>query len=264
LEILKYFKETKIIYTLFILKEGERIEFLKELPIEYKDCYIPDDELLERIKNFSSTKENELSEILPTLGNIQSGDFGEILSFFLFKEKFKKQNVDGPKKWRWKQDKDVAAPYTDVLLFSINGKKPSINDLLISIESKMKATLNKNYHPIQNAINGSEKDYVSRIANTLSWLRKKNKDESLKKNAPITQLNYNVSLIERFIKSEIHGEYSKKFIAVAIVDNMFLKEEIRKGTSFPINIGPNLKVVVVSIKKLQRAYQDVFTKIPTS
>ncbi|HEY4787412.1 MAG TPA: Hachiman antiphage defense system protein HamA [Bacteroidales bacterium] len=263
MELLKHFEEDSKNFILLSLKDKEWDEFVDKLPVPYKSCYITENELLQRIETFSSTKEKELSEILPSLGNIQSGDFGEILSYFLFKEKYKKRNVDGPKKWRWKQDKNVAAPYTDVILFSIKKVgKPSKDDLLISVESKMKATANSSYHPIKNAIEGAEKDSVSRIANSLSWLRKKYKDESLKAGAPKAKLKELVDSIERFIKSETVGEYSKQIKAVAFVDKAFFDDEVKKVVTVPAISGASFEVIVISIKDLQKAYENVFTKIP--
>lgn len=263
MELLKHFEEGSKDFVLLSLKDKEWDEFIGKLPIPYKDCYIPDKELEQRIRSFSSTKEKELSEILPSIGNIQSGDFGEILSYFLFKERFKKRNVDGPKKWRWKQERNVAAPYTDVILFSIKKTgKPSKDDLLISVESKMKATASSSYHPIEKAIEGAERDSVSRIANSLSWLRKKYKDESLKENAPVSKLKELVDSIERFIKSETVGEYSKQIKAVAFVDKTFFKDEVEKTVTIPAIHGATFEVVVVSIKDLQKAYENVFTQIP--
>lgn len=261
--LLNHFEEHTGQYIILTLNDAEWDDFIDKLSGPYRSCYIPEKELQHRITTFSSTKEKELSEILPSIGNIQSGDFGEILSYFIFKERHKKQNVDGPKKWRWKQEKNVAAPYTDVLLFSIkNQTTPSKDDLLISVESKMKATANNSYHPIQNAIDGAEKDYVTRIANSLSWLRKKYKDESLKVNAPIQKLKDLVATLERFIQSETVGEYTKQLKAIAFVDKTFLQDEVNKIVTMPSVDGTSFEVFVVSIKDLKKAYESVFTEIP--
>ena len=261
--LLNHFEENIGKYIILTLNDADWDEFIAKLPSPYKSCYIPEKELQHRITTFSSTKEKELSEILPSNGNIKSGDFGEILSYFIFKERHINQNVDGPKKWRWKQEKNVAAPYTDVLLFSIKNQiTPSKEDLLISVESKMKATVNNGYHPIQNAIDGAEKDYVTRIANSLSWLRKKYKDESLKENAPIQELKGLVTTLERFIHSETVGEYTKQLKAIAFVDKTFLQDEIKKIVTMPSVDGTSFEVFVVSIKDLKKVYETVFTEIP--
>jgi hypothetical protein len=262
MEILKYFEEEKKGCLTFTLKDEDWDNFISLLPKEYKLCYITDEDLQKRIENFSSTKEKELSEILPDQGNIQSGDFGEILSYFIFKERHKNRNVDGPQKWKWKQEKNVAAPYTDVILFSIQEDgKSSKDDLLISVESKMKAVKNNTYNPIQAAIGGAEKDYVSRIANSLSWLRKKYKEESLKENAPVEGLKKVVNSIERFIKSETYGEYDKKIKAIAFIDKALFEDEITKDISTPSQNVMNLSVFAVSIKDLKSVYTKVFEEI---
>lgn len=263
MELLKHFEEENTKFVILTLKDEEWNEFVSKLPSEYKNCYISDKELQSRIINFSSSKESELFEILPTIGKIKAGDFGEILAYFLFKERDKKQKVTGPIKWRWKQEKNVAAPYTDVILFSIaNAKKTSKDDLLISVESKMKSTANNQYHPIQNAINGAEKDYVSRIANSLCWLRRKYKDESLKANAPIAKLKELVEMTERFIKSETMGEYTKQIKAVVFVDKSFYDDEVNKSITLPPFVGSSIEIVIVSIKDLKAAYEKVFREIP--
>ena len=263
MEILKFFEEGKKSCLTFTLKDEEWDSFVSILPKEYKVCYVTDEDLKKRIDSFSSTKEKELSEILPDKGNIKSGDFGEILSYFLFKERHKNKHVHGPKKWRWKQEKNVAAPYTDVILFSIQKDgKASKEDLFISVESKMKAVINNNYDPIQAAINGAEKDYVSRIANSLSWFRKKYKDESIKENAPVEALKKIVDSIERFIKSEIFGEYDKKIKAIAFIDKSLFEDEITKNTVIPPQKGMNLNIFAVSVKDLKKVYEKVFEEIP--
>jgi hypothetical protein len=263
MEVLKHFdQETKKIVILK-LKDTEWDNLASKLPIEYKKSYISEKALEKRIKAFGSTKEKELAEILPDKGNIKSGDFGEILSFFIIKERHKNSNVDGPRKWRWKEEKNVAAPYSDAILFSVNSAdKPTKNDLLISVESKMKATVSKSYHPIENAINGAEKDYVSRIANSLSWLRKKYKQEAEKEDANVSNLKELVKIVERFINSVTVGEYTKRIKAIAIIDQDLFDDEIKKTIDAAKIKKYGITVFAVSVKDLKGLYEKVFTEIP--
>ncbi|MDD2785597.1 MAG: SAVED domain-containing protein [Patescibacteria group bacterium] len=266
MEILKHFEINKENdFIIFSLKDEEWETFINILPSEYKDCFISKTDLESRIKTLSSTKEKELSEILPTEGNIKSGDFGEILTFFLFKEIYKKQQIDGPKKWRWKQDQNMPAPYSDVILFSIkNNDKYSKDDLIISAESKMKATKDKRRHPIQLSIDGAIRDHTSRIAKSLSWLRKKYKDEIVNENSEKDKLVQLVKNINRFIESEKpeHGEYVKKVKAIAFVEKDFLADEKVKTINVPDEAGLDLEIYIVSIKDLQKMYETVFSEIP--
>ncbi len=262
MEILKFFEQKAENYITLVLKDEHWSEFVDSLAPEYKTSYISDEELSYRIEILESNKAAEFFEILPDQGNIQSGDFGEILSYILFKERHEKRGIDGPKKWRWKQEKNVAAPYTDVILYSIRGDRPSKDDLLISVESKMKATTSA-HHPIQDAIDGAEKDYVSRIANSLSWIRKKYKDELVKKDANINAIKNILAVLNRYIQSETHGSYSKKIKAIAVIDKDLFDNEIAKEVTIPSYPGLDLSVFVVSIKDLKNAYKTVFNKIST-
>jgi len=263
MDLLKHFEQEESVFFVLKLKDGERDLLIGKLPAAYLTSYIHEQDLLARISLLGSTKQAELAEILPSEGNIKSGDFGEILSYYIFKDRHKSYPVDGPQKWRWKQEKNVAAPYTDVILYSIkNLKKPTKDDLLISVESKMKAVKNNSYHPIQNAVDGAEKDFVSRIANSLNWIKKKYKDELLKKDAPVEELKKRIGEIERFIKSETTGEYTKQINAIAYVDKTFLADETAKALTVPSLNGTKFEIFVVSIDRLQEAYEKVFEEIP--
>lgn len=263
MKLLKHFDVQNSTFTIWELRDAEWDLFAKKLPKEFKCCYITDKDLELRIKNFKSSKAKEFAEILPSVGSIKSGDFGEMLAFFLFKEKLKKYKLDGPKKWQWKQEKNVAAPYTDVILFAVKEfSKPSINDRIVAVESKMKATSAKDYHPIQNAIEGAEKDYISRIANSLSWLRKKFKDESLKVDAPVAKLRRRIQIIERFLHAETLGRYKKELKAVAFLDKRLVAAETSKTITLPTANGIKLQTIVVSIKDLKLMYEQIYNEIP--
>ena len=81
-------------------------------------------------------------------------------------------------------------------------------------------------------------------------------------NAPVAKLKELVDSIERFIKSETVGEYSKQIKAVAFVDKGLFEDEVAKTVTIPAISGATFEVVVVSIKDLQKVYETVFTQIP--
>lgn len=262
MDILKHFEnDKKGDFLIFYLKDEEWGDFCDKLPVECRSCFISTEDLDNRIKAFGSTKEVELSEVLPEKGSIKSGDFGEMLAYFLFKEIYKDQQIDGPRKWRWKTDKNVPAPYSDVILFSIKNKDYSEEDLLISVESKMKAVPSDKTIPIQKAIEGAEKDYVSRIASSLSWLRKKYKEESLKEGSKKERLVQLVENINRFIKAEKFGSYTKQVNAIAFIDKTMVDEELKRPIKVPAREGMNLGVYVIGIKDLKGLYEKVYSTI---
>ena len=282
MELLKHFQSTtKKDFIIFALKDNEWDEFLNKLPENYKDCFISEEDL----KNLISLEENKsrknvLLNRIPTKGSIESGDFGEILSYFIFKELYKNDKVNGPKKWRWKEHNNKAAPGSDIVLYSVNNiKKPSANDLLLTVESKAKATKGTE-NPIQKAVVGAIDDFgqnaikdsddnitdwknkkVSRLANTLPWLIRKYEDELLKISTNKEDINEEIKKINRFIKSEIFGEYRKKINAVALIDKDFINDEIIKSITKSSDPNLDLEIFIIGIKDLKIMYKKVYSEI---
>jgi len=262
MDLIQHFEE-EIDGNLIILslKNSEWNNFLLKLPLECRRCFIEDTDLAELIKNFSWCHETEMSEILPDDPSIKSWDFWEIITYFLFKEIYKRNSVDWPKKWQLKESKNVAAPYSDVILYSIKDMNNySEDDLLISIESKMKATANRSRHPIQLAIDWAKKDHITRRANSLAWLKKVYKTEASKWIEQSKYINL-VKQVERFINSEEFGEYSKVAHAIALVEQSFLPDEKVKVINIPSELGVEFKVHLVWIENIKEMYEKLYSEI---
>jgi hypothetical protein len=245
MEILKYFeRENKDDIRVYRLKGEELDDLLKELPENFRLSYISDEELESlSIKN-EMTKSEFLEEyLLPDKGNIKSGDFGEIFSFHTVIENYRNKKIDliGPLKWSWK-DRNKPAQYADAVLFHISkDPKYSKDDLLITIESKMKATKSKR-HRIQEAINGANNDRLTRLSKTLNWLEEKY--------ARLGDID-NKKLAIRFGNPSEHGTYKKEHKAIAILDKAFEREELDK----PLNQNQDIIVIVFLFDDLKGAYE---------
>jgi len=254
MDILTHFsrndKEDMIVYK---IKEEELDDFINKLTDGFRNCYIFDSELKKQAKTLNKTQSEFLENyILPDIGNVKSGDFGEMLSYHVIIEKYREKGIllSGPKKWRWK-DRNKPAPHSDVILFHISdSKKPSSDDLLITAESKMKATNSKS-HRVQDAIDGAIKDKLSRMVKTLIWL-----NERYARNGQIKSKNN----LARFMDPSTYGTYQKIHKAIAIIDSEFEKEDIDKY----ISNEECIVVIVFSIKKLLEGYEKTFDNIINS
>ena len=242
---------------LFKLNQEHKDSFLASLPHDYRICYISDRELIEQAKANAETPEEFLQYVLPDPGNIMSGDFGELLCFLLSKEYLKngESNIGGPRKWRWKQDRNKPAPHADILLFRVKDRSSIRNhedDEIITIESKMKATKSKSYHPIQNAIDGADKDRLSRMSKSLDWYN----DKLARDKKPRLR-----SILSKFRKPDEYGTFEKSFKAIAIIDDEFFEEEIAKSVP---DHSSEIEVWAISIGQLKEVYEHVYTQIPKS
>lgn len=246
MQILNFFdSERTSNFIIYRLRAAEWDNFINCLPNEFRLCYIGDLELAKRsIQNGMTNAEFLEQFVLPDVGNIKSGDFGEILSLFAVMESLDKKGIKAfaPRKWQWK-DRNKPASYCDgILLNIVDAEKPSTKDLLVTIESKMKAVKSKD-HRIQDAIDGAILDKNSRMAKTLNWL--------VEKFARLGDTD-SKQIAERFKDPATYGNYEKKYKAVAILDSDFETDEISK----PINNADELGVIVFSIGKLQQAYEQ--------
>ncbi len=254
MNIIKHFELEDTIYQIYSLKEEDLDDFLKELPDEFRRCYITDRELDDLSKKNGESKDDILRKyILPDVGNIMSGDFGEILSYFLVIDKYNNEGllIKGPRKWRFKPARNKPAPCSDAILFYFHNKdKSSINDKMISIESKMKATSSKK-NLIQDAIDGAQNDKNSRAAKTLNWL--------YEKYGRIGKINAQKK-IQRFRKPSKYGTYEKIHKAIALIDKELLSDEIRKE----VVSDDGIRILIISTSNLKNIYQRTFDNIISS
>ena len=128
--------------------------------------------------------------------------------------------------------------------------------MIVVAETKAKATSSAN-NPILSAVDGIKKDYVSRLAKTLVWLKER---------YILTEPNSaKIEYLDRFINSqdEQYGEYTKHFKAIAVVDASFLDNELSVTIEEP-KIGHNFEIIVISIDELKKAYETTYGKMKES
>ncbi|WP_226683624.1 Hachiman antiphage defense system protein HamA [Sutcliffiella horikoshii] len=238
-----------------ILKLDDEMKLLGKLPDYYRKCYIHDHNLEERIKKFELPAEKILENFIPDPGKTMSGEFSEILTYQLIIDMYKEIDLFGPKKWLWKVDRNEPMKKTDVILFGFeNEGTVSHEDLVVSAEIKSKATEGE-FHPLQDAINGSKDDYVKRMAITLSWLE----EQYIR----INDLDAKKS-IQRFINSidPEYGPFKKHFKAMAVIDSGIVQNELNR------EIDLSVKMYKKDWKKIQKecegfgaSYDDTSRKL---
>ena len=134
------------------------------------------------------------------------------------------------------------------ILFHISDDtKPTSNDHLVTIESKMKSVKSKK-HRIQDAIDGATDDKLTRMVKTLNWLEEKYAKKGKAKK---------VELAKRFKDPVLFGSYKKTHKAIAILDNAFEIDELSK----PFNNPENITVIVFSMKDLKKIYEETHANI---
>jgi len=211
------------------------------------NCYITDQNIAARMVDTGLSASQILQNQVPDRGSVMAGDFGEVTTlFFLGSER--DETINNIMKWQYKQDRNKAAPHSDVvILYRENSKKTSVNDFVICAEAKLKST-KSNFSPIERSIEGYKSDKTGRLARTLVWLKEKEINHG---NAD------SIAFVERFTDKHLDTEYSKYFRAVGIIDRAFIDDELSKAIELP-DQSEDFEIIVLGISNLKDLYERTF------
>ena len=220
----------------YVFDNTKAASFVQDCLVPFREAYIATDKLNHIVSHFPTTRKEAISRRLPRKGNVMSGDFGEILSFYMACQIWSPSVNVIPMKWRFKDSKKDASKYTDVILFELHdADNPSVDDAMFTYEVKTCATglgdgiykvhvkpSYKNYKDgklectIIEAVFDANKDAVERAAETIPYLLTRCEDEDL----------YDLyKQIYRFREAE-KTTYNKEYNAVAIVDSTTLSKQM--------------------------------------
>ena len=244
--MLKHFSQgSKYGLKVYELSEKEIPQFMSILPSLFLDCYASEEKINIGTINGIARKE-VIGSYIPDKGNIKSGDFGEILSFYMMKDEYKQYEPDAPLKWRYKIDKNTAAPKTDVILIC----KDMQNDFIVAAECKAKAT-NTKKNPILDAIEGMRDDALSRVVKTLVWLKDKATQAGDKEG---------LDRLTKLLNPVGKGTYDKHFKAIAIIDKDLFTEQLHTEADIE-DIDFNYELIAIVIPNLKDKYETIFQKV---
>ena len=141
-----YFKHDVSLYPksgleFYVFDNSKATAFIQDCLIPFREAYISEDKLTHIVSRFPTTRKEAISRRLPRKGMVMSGDFGEILSFYLAIQTWTPAANVLPMKWRFRDSKKDASKYTDIILFSLQDPdNPSTSDSMFTYEVKTCAT----------------------------------------------------------------------------------------------------------------------------
>ncbi|MEU8898229.1 Hachiman antiphage defense system protein HamA [Nocardia sp. NPDC048505] len=222
----------------------------EQLAVPFRRCYMTDKTLEERHAATSMSKEEITRRVLPDIGSVMSGDFGEILTALFSAAREYPERVLDPKKLRLKVERTKAAPKSDVVQFVVpEWPTPSDRDRVLCAEVKTKATKGT-FTPIQDAIEGSAMDRAGRLAKTLLWLQ----DRAILGDLGTVTLDH----INRFLDATDHPPADREFRAVAVICANLVAAE---ATDITLPDPEECALIVITVPDLKSTYQAVFDAI---
>ena len=260
-DIISYFTKNDILSA----KEGVEIYdftgdpevFVQDCVQRFREAYISD-EMLEMIGSkpkYNSRKE-AIELRLPKQTKNIAGDFGEILSYYLWTETFAADANICPKKIRWKEHPDMPSHLVDVILLKREDEEnASTDDKMYTIEAKVwTSPMGSGHSSLTEALNGAVKDRVERAAKVIPYLVVQYERDG----------EYELAdQVQRF-GDPVNTPYIKEHFAIAIVESGQANTHIENFDKVLQAANADIPVYLLPIADLKNIYQTLFNNIPNN
>lgn len=234
---------------------GNAVNFVQDCIDRFREAYISENKI-NRLQSPTNTRRNIIARRLPTLNRIKAGDFGEILSYYLWTETWGADATIKPFKWRWKENPDIPSHLVDVILLKrVDSSRSDPNDKMYTVESKVYTSpKKKNHSSLTDALDGALTDEAERAAKAISYLviQYERDDE--------TELS---ELVKRF-GDPVNGPYQKIHSAIAIVDSAQAAHHLGNFDRNMKSSNPQIPIYFLPFNDLKQVYIDIYDKLPNS
>lgn len=233
-------------------------EFVLNFLLPFRQAYIADENLEEGLAHEDwDSREEAIKEQIPTKASLRSGEFSEILLYYLsLFFRCSDANVK-PLKWRWKENQDQPCHLSDIVMMKCEDPEhPSEEDYMYVVESKSKAIppSRNSYNSVMNsAIEGAAKDYASRSGKMIAYLRKwYNREEK----------HDLVKKVKRFGDS-VNVDYDKRYHAAIVVDKNSLHHHINNIEESHLKLAKDKRIslIAVPIDGMKTVYERMYSEI---
>ena len=214
---------------------GDTTTFVQDCVLRFREAYISE-EKLERIvaESKKTTRKDAIERRLPQKASNKAGDFGEILSYYLWTETFASDANIRPMKIRWKECPD---------------------DKMYTVESKVwTSTMKDGHSSLTDALSDAIKDKTERAAKTIPYL--------------VTQYErddeYDLADQVRRFGDPVNYPYIKEHFAIAIVESTQANDHITNFNKVLQAANTNIPVYLLPITDLKNIYNQLYLDIPNN
>ena len=234
---------------------GNATEFVQDCEHRFREAYISEEKLVSiTAKSKKNTRKEAIELRLPKKTMNKAGDFGEILSYYLWTETFATDANICPMKMRWKEHPDMPGHLVDVILLKrVDEDNACPDDKMYTIESKVWTThMGTGHSSLSDALNGAIKDRAERAAKTIPYLviQYERDDE------------YGLADQVRRFGDPVNAPYIKEHFAIAIVESSQAKDHISNFDKTLQSANPDIPVYLLPIADLKNIYNNLFLILP--
>lgn len=240
--------------------ETKSKEFLDDFIVDFRKAYVSDDTIdFEIDEGVSFTREEIIAPRLPELPYMKSGEFAEILYFYIA-QTYLVQDADIiPIKWQWKENNNMPCHLSDIIIMKCPDRdNPSTDDYMFMMEIKSEATplpKKTDKSKMNEAIKGAVKDITSRAGKLVTYL----KAQYVRDRNP--QM---AKRVQRFAEGVVYPP-QKKYSAAILVDRGSMDKHIANITVDNLRLAKSAKIAlfVVPMTDLRNRYEEFYKLAPT-
>lgn len=236
---------------------GNAVDFVNDCVDRFREAYVSNDKINGILANSRTASRKDIIERrLPQETKNKAGDFGEIMSYYLWTETWASDTNIRPMKLRWKEHPDMPSHLVDVILLKrVDADNADTNDKMVTIESKVWTSPMKAGHSsLTDALEGALKDETERAAKAIPYLvLQYERDNEYGK----------AELVKRFGDPVTVG-YQKEHCAIAIVESAQTEGHLANFNKALKTANPHIPIYYLPFNDLKKVYLSMYNQLPNS
>jgi len=236
---------------------GNAVDFVNDCVGRFRKSYVSD-EKIDRILagGGTATRKDIIERRLPKETKNKAGDFGEIMSYYLWTETWATDTNIRPMKLRWKEHPDMPSHLVDVILLKrIDEDNADSNDKMVTIESKVWTSPMKAGHSsLTEALEGAVKDETERAAKAIPYLVLQYERDN----------EYNLAEQVKRFGDPVAVSFQRSHCAIAIVESAQTTDHLTNFDRALKTANAHIPIYYLPFNDLKAVYLNMFDQIPNS
>lgn len=236
---------------------GSAVDFINDCLNRFRDAYVSEDKINDIVaKSKTETRKSIIERRFPTKTEIKAGDFGEIVSYYLWTETWGSDSTIRPFKWRWKEYPDMPSHLVDVILLKrVDTDSPNPNDKMYTVESKVwTSPMKEGYSSLTNALEGAITDKTERAAKAIPYLVIQYERDG----------EYDIAEQVKRFGDPVNNPFDKVHNAIAIVDSSQTNDHLANFNKVLQSTNPQIPIFYLPVNDLKNLYLGIYNQLPNS
>ena len=236
---------------------GNAVDFVNDCVGRFRKSYVSD-EKIDRILagGGTETRKDIIERRLPKKTKNKAGDFGEIMSYYLWTETWATDTNIRPMKLRWKEHPDMPSHLVDVILLKrIDEDNADSNDKMVTIESKVwTSSMKAGHSSLTEALEGAVKDETERAAKAIPYLVLQYERDN----------EYNLAKQVKRFGDPVAVSFQRSHCAIAIVESAQITDHLTNFDRALKTANAHIPIYYLPFNDLKAVYLNMFDQIPNS